>query len=172
MNLLPPKVIAKRKCKKLLVILATVQVAIFLLLAGLIHIAQNLEQMAAIQSEKIRERLSYISDEPFEIHSELMEAWLREFAMKAFLEDSFLLPFDREWLMKILQTAPDGVNFRRINYSNGHLLLASEAADILLIDLHRDRLLEIFDSVHFGRINQQDSGLYVYEFTIQTSTFS
>jgi len=166
-NLLPPRVQRKKDRLSLLMLLATVQVAIFFIL-GLLSVAvMGWEQQAWEHSNEMNMLLAAFDSHPAEVAARLHNARTGAAYLDAFIDGASPVTFDREWLPEILSTIPYGAQLARLDYHEGELILTGVVTDFTLVEIHRTKMSEIFHDVRLGRITHLSDTLYSYELLAQ-----
>ncbi|MCL1842505.1 MAG: hypothetical protein FWF79_01700 [Defluviitaleaceae bacterium] len=143
--------------------LAVMQVAVFLVLAGIIFALNAWENRAREVSLHLSSRLETFSDSPAEVATELYAARLLESHMEEFLANTLPAAFCAEKLIFILDAVPYGATLSRVDYIAQNLTLTAITHDIYTVEIHRAGMAEIFPYVQAGRISRLESGLFSYE---------
>ena len=153
MNLLPPRVIRKKSRRSLLMLLAAVQVAIFLVVGAAAVTVTRWEQQARIRSDELAVRLVAFSPTHADTAAMLHTARARADQLEAFIRGVAPVPFDNRWLKEILYTIPHGASLARLDYRDGELLLTGEVSDLSLVEVHRAAMAGVFEGVrsHCGK---------------------
>jgi len=162
-NLLPPWVQNKKDRRSLLMLLATVQVAIFFVLGLLASTITRQEQRAWERSHELTMYLAAFDSSPAEVAAMLNAARSGAAYLDAFIDGATQTVFNRLWLLEILNTIPYGAQLTSLDYRDGQLLLMGEVSELTVIELHRANMYEIFPDVRLGRITHAGDSLYSYE---------
>ncbi|MCL2199484.1 MAG: hypothetical protein FWB80_11220 [Defluviitaleaceae bacterium] len=160
-NLMPNWAVKAKAHRRLIIILALVQIAIFLLLGlFVLHVNAQTERTRE-HSRTLSEKISALDEAPTKAAEELRT--LRE--LYAYISEITGTDFNSEWLDFITFSLPINAELSRIDYSNGELILLATTDDLTVAGQHRENLTVLFEYVTLVRITRTD-GLYVYEIRV------
>jgi len=148
--------------------MATIQVALFLLLGAAFFYYTHQERALISHSANLAMRISTFDEAPSILVSELETAYLTAKYFNEFYMENFPTPFNPLWFAVILETLPYGARAIRINYSRQQILFEGEVEDISDIETHRWGILdfEFFTYVRPGRTSLLENGNFNYELRI------
>ena len=166
-DLLPESVQKRKQFRRLVIRLATLQVAIFLCLGAAIFGVNALESRAWANSHELNLRIYTLRHGPY---IEAL-AHARDIGQLLAAEDDFIrsfapADFDPLWIKAIMQ-ADDG-NMTALDYGGTSILVTGVTARISTIEAHRQSILstQMFRYVSNGRIILQEDGLFLYELRV------
>jgi len=165
MNLLPPWVQLKQKRRSVLMRLATVQVAIFFILAAVVYGVSVWERYVWVRSAQLNILLAEFDYAPREIAEQLQAA----ISAAAYLDEFSELSMPAFWTREVLNTIPNNVRLVRLNYFENELLIVVETPYLTAIGEHMAKLAEAFNSVRLGQIAGGESGEFTYELWVRFS---
>jgi len=165
-NLLPPWAKQAKAQRRFIKILAAVQVAIFIVLAGVALLLHTLEERVLAQSRQLSNTIAAFDSAPAEMLAALHAARAEAVYIEQFLE---VIPdyFDAYVVGQIIATTPPNVNFLRLDFNGRHFTLLASVSDINTAEVHRQALAEFFDVTLGGLTLVGDA--YVYEFQLVQS---
>ena len=166
-DLLPESLQKKKRFRKLMIKLATAQVAVFLCLAAAVIGMYALEEQAWTDSHALNLQVHALRHGP----EVLAAAYARDIghiiaAEENFIAANFPPDFDPVWIKAILE-ASEGYLID-LNYGGASIFISGEAEEMGSIEALRQRLLypEIFSSVRLGRISLLSDGRFSYELRV------
>ena len=164
-NLLPHWVQKSKAKRRLVILLAAVQAAIFLVLCIVVISLSVWESRIFDYSRELDEKLGFFDPVSAQVSAELQAAR----ANAAYIKEFLALPeiFTWDFLTIIPDTIPIGVSLTRLEYKNGEMLFISSVTDIITIETHRAVLAGIFPNVRIGRISSLEGGSYSYELFVR-----
>ena len=164
-NLLPEWVKRPQKRRKLMVKMATIQVAIFILLSvGYLILSTmifNNNELLLAQATR-----------PLQSQNEILGAIDYNNITVALAVAEYLygqhINFDSLWVIAAITTTPDNATLTRLDYREGEIFLRVASYNIASAEIHRQSLLDtkLFDWVWLGRITGAGGGIYNYEIRI------
>jgi len=166
-DLLPESIQGPKRLRRLVLRLATIQVAIFVCLAFVVLIFNILDQRAWEQSHRLDLRINYLRHgAEFMAVAQAREMHTRLAAGEIFLDANMPAYFDSQWVGAVL-TADDGY-MTSLDYGGVYIMLAGIVDDISKVEVHRQAVLDtgMFNTVGLGRIVLQDDGRFFYELRV------
>jgi hypothetical protein len=161
-NLLPESILYKRRRRNLIIILSCVQVFIIAVIAASFFLLDHASSYVFTRSELLT---SLISDTRYEEAGQLAEelSRLQEIAAAKDYLLSRTSPelVNGQWLTVVNETVPEGVELTSFEITSGRLFIYCQAADLMLAEGHRSRMLDMGMTPVFGEVTLEN-GLYSY----------
>jgi Tfp pilus assembly protein PilN len=164
-NLLPSWVQQRKHRRRVIRILAVVQVVVFLLLGGVFYIVMTAESRGREYTAQLSRQLVDMDREPTRVAEAAREAENIQRLTADIMETRFAFDFDPRWLPAIIDTVPEGVALLSFDFSGNNIVLVAIASSLADIGTHQQRLeeIEMFGPVLYGPIVRMENGSVRYE---------
>jgi len=170
LNLLPHHIEARKKTRKIKLMMLVTQAAIFLCIGLTLLLLRNLEQNITV-------RAGHFNFEFNENHAqaaiELEEARARSRHFDVFYLENFSVDFNVVWFSAIINSLPQSANISQLSYNQSEILFLGGITDTADIEIHRQGLLDtdLFNYVRLGRVHLLENGMFSYELRIGISPY-
>ena len=151
-NLLPVKVQKAKDVRRITIIIAAIQVAIFL---GVIFLYVFFSMWGVRISREKQTLESFLRETPTQQAGIEMTHF---FFLEEFLTKDALLN---------AQAVPNGIWIYAIRFNHGELSISAHTMDILNILVHMEYLGEFFYNIRLTSLAAADEGTYIYELSLR-----
>ena len=176
LNVLPPWLEQKKRNRLLMILIATAQVAIFLLSGVLMFVFAFWETRVWDRVNVLYASVSAFENDarPAEIAAELAIVRAEAAQMAEFHRVHFPEIFESRWFDAVMESVPEGAAVVRMDYRNGEIIVIGEVSDIYSVEVHRAGILEtgLFERAGLGRITAMQNGIFNYELRLRVKLLS
>jgi Tfp pilus assembly protein PilN len=167
-NLFPPWMLQQKRRQRIIRYLMAAQLVVFLLLGGAFFAVQIMEERVISRSAALTQILTQADRAPILAAEAVTAAEKMRDRVDGFLEERFPVIFDPDWLVRIIEAVPEGVELTSFDFSGTTIAITAVAEGLSDIGIHQQLLgeIECFGSVMLGQVNRMADGRVRYNLRI------